>query len=75
MACPFEVPEGSILGPIRFLLYVNDVAQYMKRQNCAIFADDDVMYSFDKDISDIESAIYIKLPHGMVINRYVFYWY
>ena len=38
--CPIGVPQGSILGPILYLLYVNEFPQYIGNQNCNIFADD-----------------------------------
>ena len=49
-SCPIGVPHGSVLGPILFLLYVNDFAQYIENQNCNIFADDAMIYSFGREV-------------------------
>ena len=38
-----EVPRGSVLGPILFLAYVNNLPQDVKCSVC-LFADDTVIY-------------------------------
>ena len=39
------VPQGSILGPLFFILYINDVKQYIKDVNIGLYADDTVLFS------------------------------
>ena len=38
------VPQGSILGPTLFLLYVNDLPNAVKSSKCLLFADDAKFY-------------------------------
>ena len=50
------VPQGSVLGPILFILYINDVVDSLPTSTtCKLFADDLKMYSVLNIINDANS--------------------
>ena len=38
------VPQGSVLGPLLFLMYVNDLTDQLSSE-CRLFADDALLYN------------------------------
>ena len=51
------MPQGSILGPLFFLLYINDLPQCLSKTEPRLFADDTNLTAAGESINDVEAAI------------------
>ena len=51
------VPQGSILGPLLFLIYFNDVADCIENSNIIMYADDTVLFLPGNSIKAIEEKL------------------
>ena len=55
------VPRGSILGPLLFILYMNDITRMCTECNISLLADDTAIYAYGPNVEIIQHKLQADL--------------
>ena len=69
------IPQGTVLGPVLFLIFINDLPSVVENES-SIFADDTTMFTFGEDLAyscrsltlDLNAASHWAKVWGMLYN-------
>ena len=69
----FGVPQGSILAPLLFVLFISDLPTAISKCNILLYADDAVVFAAHKDFKNLEETLNAELDevNKWTLNKFL----